>query len=124
MNILLKYLRWQFIDSPKKVLMIIGNYLLFGTDLFSIKESLGSLFSPWRRQTCSYGRGLDIGKIAEAFSSNLIARIIGFIMRLFLIAAFIIYEAACLLVGSIVFLFVLTYPVLAVWGIIYSFKYF
>ncbi len=124
MNILLKYLHWQFIDSPKKVLMIIGSYLLFGTELFSIKESLKSLLSPWRRQTCSYGRGFDLGKIAEALSSNLIARIIGFIMRLFLIAAFIIYEAVCLIIGAIVFLFILTYPILAIWGIIYSFKYF
>ncbi len=123
MNILIKYLYWQFVFSPKKILRIIKNYLAFGFDFFSVKESLRSLFAPWRRQTWSYGRGLDIGRYIETFFSNLIARIIGFIMRVFILVLFVLYEAFFLTLGIVVFIFFVTYPVLAVWGIIYSFKY-
>ncbi len=123
MNIFIKYLYWQFVLSPKKILGIIKNYLAFGFDFFSVKESLRSLFSPWRRQSWSYGRGFDIGRYIETFFSNLIARIIGFIMRVFILLLFVLYEIFFLILGAAVFLLVLIYPVLAIWGIIYSFKY-
>lgn len=123
MNILIKYLHWQIISSPKKMLGIIGNYLVFGVEFFSIRESLGSLISPWRRQSWSYGRGFDIGRYFETLISNLITRIIGLIMRLIIIIMFLMYEAFFLIIGIILFLIVLTYPILGILGIIYSLKY-
>lgn len=123
MNIFIKYLYWQLILTPKKVLTIIKNYLVFGLEFFSIKDTLRSLFSPWRRYLWDYGRGFDIGKYLEVFFSNIITRAIGFVMRLFLIALFIIYEITVLALGIIALALFVSYPFLVVYGIIYSFKY-
>ena len=123
MNIFIKYLYWQLILTPKKVLTIVKNYLAFGFDFFSIKETLRSLFSPWRRYLWDYGRGFDIGRYLEVFLSNIITRVIGFIMRLFLIALFIIYEVVVLIAGIILFFLSIIYPFFFIGAIIYGFKY-
>jgi len=123
MNIFIKYLYWQLILTPKKVLTIVKNYLAFGFDFFSIKETLRSLFSPWRRYLWDYGRGFDIGRYFEVFLSNIITRVIGFIMRLFLIALFIIYEVVVLIAGIILFFLSIIYPFFFIGAIIYGFKY-
>lgn len=123
MNIFIKYLYWQVILTPKKVLSIFKNYLLFGFDFFSIKETLRSLFSPWRRYLWDYGRGFDIGKYLETFASNIITRVIGFIMRLFLIAFFLVYEIVVLVLGIIIFFISIVYPFLFIAALIYGFKY-
>ncbi|MFZ3054666.1 MAG: hypothetical protein WA091_01640 [Minisyncoccales bacterium] len=123
MNIFIKYLYWQLILTPKKVLTITRNYLVFGSEFFSIKETLRSLFSPWRRYLWDYGRGFDLGKWVEVFLSNIITRAIGFVMRLFLIAFFIIYEAFILVIGTVMTVVSIVYPFLAIYFLIYSFKY-
>lgn len=123
MNILIKYLHWQLILVPQKVLLIVRNYLAFGSDFFSIKETLRSLFSPWRRYTWDYGRGFDIGRYLEVFFSNIIARTIGFVMRLFLIAFFIIYEVVVLVLGTALFFASIVYPFFFIYAIMYGFNY-
>lgn len=123
MNILIKYLYWQLVLTPKKVLTITRNYLAFGLEFFSIRGTIRSLFSPWRRYMWDYGRGFDPGKWLEVLFSNIITRVIGFIMRLFLIVFFIIYEIVVLILGIIATVIFTVYPALAVYGIIYSFKY-
>lgn len=108
---------------PKKVLTILKNYLSFGFYFFSIKETILSLFSPWRRYYWDYGRGFDIGRYAEAFLSNIITRAIGFVMRIFLIILFVIYEIVVLCLGIILFILSIVYPYLLIWAIIYGFKF-
>ena len=123
MNIFIKYLHWQLILTPKKVLFIIKNYLAFGFDFFSIKETLRSLFSPWRRYLWDYGRGFDIGRYLEVFLSNIITRIIGFIMRLFLIIFFLAYEIVILILGTVLFFASIVYPFVFIYAIMYGFNY-
>jgi len=123
MNIFIKYLYWQFILTPKKVLEITKNYLVFGTIFFSIGETLRSLFSPWRRYVWDYGRGFDFARYFEVFFSNVITRVIGFIMRLFLIILFIVYEVFFLAIGLICLILSIIYPFIAIYGILYSFNY-
>lgn len=123
MNIFTKYLYWQLIITPKKVLSILKNYLCFGFEFFSIKETLCSLFSPWRRYLWDYGRGFDIARYLEVFLSNVITRIIGFVMRLFLISFFIIYEIIVLVLGIILFFASIIYPFVFIWAIIFGFNY-
>lgn len=123
MNILIKYLYWQLFLTPKKVLGILKNYLAFGFQFFSIKETLRSLFSPWRRYLWDYGRGFDPGKWLEVFFSNVITRAIGFVMRIFLIALFVIYEITVLILGAATAILSIIYPFLAAYLLIYAFKY-
>jgi hypothetical protein len=123
MNILVKYLYWQLFLTPKKALGILKNYLVFGFQFFSIKETLRSLFSPWRRYLWDYGRGFDPGKWLVVLFSNIITRVIGLVMRLFLIALFIIYETVVLVLGIAGVVLSIIYPFLAIYLLIHSFKY-
>lgn len=123
MNIFIKYFYWQLILTPKKALNIWKNYLVFGLQFFSIKETLRSLFSPWRRYIWDYGRGFDPGKWLEVFFSNVITRVIGFVMRLFLILLFLIYEIAVFVLGLVFVVLSIIYPFLALYLLIYAFKY-
>lgn len=118
MNIILSYFYWQLIETPKKLILIIKDFIVFGFDLFSVKETIGNLFSPWKRYAWDYGRSFDFAKYLDVFISNLIARIIGFIMRIFLLFFFIIYEVLVLIIGPIVILFFLFYPFIALWIIL------
>jgi len=120
MNIILSYFYWQLIETPKKLILIIKDFIIFGFDLFSVKETIGNLFSPWKRYVWDYGRSFDFAKYLDVFISNLIARIIGFIMRIFLLFFFIIYEVIVLIIGPLVLLFFLLYPFVALWMILIS----
>jgi len=48
MNLTLQYLQWQFVERPKEILKAIKNFLSFGAYFFSIKQTIASLFAPWK----------------------------------------------------------------------------
>jgi len=121
-NILIQYLSWQFFDVPKKLIKVWKNFLLFNLNYFSILLLIKTLFAPWRRYKMSYGRGFDIGRYFEAFFSNLIFRILGAIIRIFLIIIGLFAEVFIILAGIIVFLGWLLGPVILIYGLIFGFK--
>ena len=108
--LLLYYLKWHFIDAPKNILKGWGNILGFNLNYFSIGLLLQTFFSPWRRIAWDYGRGFNLGTYLFTFGSNLISRIIGAIMRSFLIAAGLAAQFAILLMGSFLLLSWLALP--------------
>jgi len=73
---------------------------------------LQTFFSPWRRITWDYGRGFNLGAYLFTLGSNLISRIIGAIMRSFLVAAGLAAQFAILLIGSFLLLFWFALPAL------------
>jgi len=85
MFILIQYLSWHFFDVPKDILRGWKNFLKFGLNYFSISLLFKTLFSHWRKYRWFYPKGFDIGKYIEVFFSNLISRILGAILRIFLI---------------------------------------
>lgn len=121
-NIFFQYIIWQFLESPKNVLVGWKNFLKFGLNYFSLPLLLKTLFSPWRRYSWSYGRGFDIKRYLEVFFSNLISRILGAIVRIFLIISGILFEVFILFAGLIVFLAWLVLPFLLIFGLYYGFS--
>ena len=121
-NIFFQYLIWQFWESPKNVLIGWGNFLRFGLNYFSLPLLLKTLFSPWRRYRWSYGQGVDIKRYAEVFFSNLISRILGAVLRIFLIIFGILFEIFIFFAGLIVFLTWLALPLLLILGFFYGGK--
>ena len=99
--LLLRYFKWHYIDAPREILTAWGNFLWFIFNYFSVGLLLRTLFSPWRRITWDYGRGFDIGRYLFIFSSNLVSRILGAFVRVWLIGAGIIGELILLDAGSI-----------------------
>ena len=121
-NIFLQYLSWQFWEVPKNILLGWKNFLKFGLNYFSIFLLLKTLFSPWRRYTWAYPRGFDIGKYLEVFISNLISRILGLILRVFLIIIGTLTEIFIIFAGLAVFLAWLILPILLIAGLIFGIK--
>ncbi|MFA4998829.1 MAG: hypothetical protein WC514_02305 [Candidatus Paceibacterota bacterium] len=121
-NIFFQYLSWQFVDVPRNLLKAWGNFLEFNLNYFSITLLLKTFFSPWRRYSWSYGKGFDLGKFFETFFSNLISRILGALMRLFLIIFGIIAEIFIFVIGIIVIFGWIILPFLVIGGFILGVK--
>ncbi len=122
-NIFFQWIFWQFFEVPKNILRAWRNFLKFNLNYFSIPLLLKTFFSPWRRYKVSYGKGFDFGKYFEALFSNLIFRILGAILRSFLIFIGLLAEIFIILGGVIVFSGWLISPILLTWGLIFGFKF-
>jgi len=76
--------------------------LVFNIRYFSIPLLFKTFFSYWRRFRGSYGRGFDLKVYFEAFSFNIISRLIGAVMRTALISMGLTVEVVIFLAGLIV----------------------
>ncbi|PIP22790.1 MAG: hypothetical protein COZ91_02780 [Candidatus Nealsonbacteria bacterium CG_4_8_14_3_um_filter_39_7] len=117
-NIAIKWVIWYFWEMPQNILKGWRNFLLFNLNYFSIGLMLKTFFSPWKRySSSSSSRGFEIGKFLEDRFSNLIFRILGAIVRFFLIIIGIVIEAFLILAGAFLFAFWLAIPLLIIFGI-------
>ena len=103
-NIFIQRVSWHFFEVPKEILAIWKNFLLFNLNYFSIPLLLRTFFSPWRRYREYQGRGFSIGRYLEVFFANLIFRLLGAIMRSFLIIIGLLAEIFLFFAGLVVFL--------------------
>ncbi len=90
-------LGWWYGAGWRERLRIIGERLARIADFFSIDLLATTLFAPFR-QIGTEGRGKGIGEAFQAFTDQLVSRIIGSIVR----AMMIIIGVVLLLVMSIV----------------------
>jgi len=121
-NMFSQWVFWQFFEMPGNILKAWRNFLLFNLNYFSIPLLLKTFFSPWRRYKWSYGRGFDIKRYLEAFFSNLISRILGVIIRSFLIFIGLLAEIFIIFAGAIIFLGWLVLPLILILGIYHGFR--
>jgi hypothetical protein len=123
MATILIFFEWYYREIPKKFYRAWKNYIWFWTYYFSLKQLFRTFFSPWRRYTESYGRGLDFGRIISTFIWNIFSRFIGAIMRFFLILVSLIIELLTLIFGFLFFIVWPFFPLILlasfVFGIIY-----
>ncbi|MEK7542275.1 MAG: hypothetical protein AAB524_01075 [Patescibacteria group bacterium] len=118
--LLLRYVKWHYLDASRDILKGWGNILWFNFNYFSVLLLIQTFFSPWRRITWDYGRGFDFSRYLFTFASNLVSRILGAVMRSFLIAAGIVMEFALLFLGSLFFLFWLVLPAIIIAAFFYG----
>jgi hypothetical protein len=114
-NIILQWFGWYLIDKPLSILRAWKNLLLFNLNYFSIPLLLKTFFVPWRKYKWPYCRGFDLKIYLEVFISNSIMRILGAILRLFLIILGIVLEFFIILIGilAIIFWFLLPFILIA-----------
>jgi len=112
------WVSWFYIKMPKKIIEGWRNFLLFVLYYFSIKLLLKTLFSPWRKYAESYPRGIDIKKYLETFIFNTTSRVIGAIMRSFLIIGGVLCEFITFILGGIILLGWILSPVLLIAGLL------
>jgi hypothetical protein len=121
-NIILQYLIWQFLDVPRQLLSVWKNFLLFMVNYFSLPLLLKTFFSPWKKYEWSYGQGFDAKRYLEVFSSNLMSRILGAIVRSFIVVAGLAAAIVVILLGSIIFIVWLFLPLILLTSFIFGLK--
>ena len=121
-DILIQWLSWHFFEAPASILKAWKNFLLFNLNYFSVPLLLKTYLSPWRKYTVSYSRGFDFARYAEALLSNAIFRILGAIIRTFLIVIGLIFEILILIAGTIVFFSWLFLPFITAGAFIFGIK--
>ncbi len=121
-DIFLHYFYWHFMEVPKNILSAWKNFLKFGLNYFSIPLLLRTLFSPWHKYLWFYPRGFDPVKYLEVFISNLISRILGAILRIFIIFIGVFAEIFIIFAGIIIFLAWIILPPLLIAALILGVK--
>jgi len=119
--IILEYFYWQFIEVPKKIVKVFANLIWFGYNFFSVEYCLKTLFNPWRKIAWSYNKGFCLKDHIETFTSNIVSRVMGFLMRVFIVLAWIIYELIIIVLGIALMVFWILLPIIGILGVCISF---
>jgi len=123
MSIFLAYFYWHYLERLKDIFLVMSNYVNFWVFFFSVKIVLRSLFLPWKKvESVPQKTGFDIFIWANNFFFNIVSRVIGFIMRIFLLCFFIICETVTLTVGIVSIVVWLFLPLIVAYLIIYGFS--
>lgn len=115
-----RWVFWHFMETTKGFSDGWKNFLVSNFSYFSTVALLKSLFAPWRQDKLSYGKGFDPGRYLNVFLSNMISRILGAIVRIFMIAFGLVVEVLIFVVGLVVIVLWLLLPVLLIGGIFYG----
>lgn len=83
--ILLGYLGWHYSKALYSLTNVWKNFFIFISDFFSINLLLKNFFAPWKRMAENYPKIFELKKYIFTFIANTIVRIVGIIMRTFLI---------------------------------------
>ena len=113
-NIILSWFLWHFYGMPEFLFSVWKNYVLFGLNFFSASILLSTLFSPWKKYRWNYPRGFSITEYFNTFISNFFSRIIGAIVRLFLIMLGVIAQIFIFIAGIIIILFWILIPLILI----------
>ena len=121
-SIVILFLQWFFTKAPRQIIELGKNFSAWAWQYFSIGYFLPRLLSPWHRDLTSYGRGFDLKRFLHVWGWNLISRVIGAVLRLFVMAAGLLTQGLIFCLTLLVFIgwFLLpaAVPILLVLGIL------
>lgn len=84
-SILHHYILWHYTKALGEILHVWKNFFWFVFHFFSIPQLSRSLFSPWKRMTETRSKTFNLEDFAGYIIINLFSRIIGLILRSFII---------------------------------------
>ena len=113
-RIIVIFWKWYYGQAIKDILTGWRNFIIFSLEYFSIPLLLKTLIAPWRRDITRKPRGLDLKKLFEYITFNLISRTIGFIVRFFTIWVGILFFLAVIILGAAFFILWLALPLILV----------
>ena len=79
-QVLYYYIVWHYTKAWSDMFRVIGNYLWFVSNFFSIALLSRTLFSPWRRLAISGGKGKE-DSFFGVLAINTLMRLVGFGIR-------------------------------------------
>ena len=111
-TLFVRYTVWHYAQAPKLLLGVWMNLLWYLGHIFSVESLLKSLFSPWKRIVAERTKAWDFEDIASAALVNFVSRIIGALMRIFLVVVGRLAQLLLLIFGLIFYLSWFILPVL------------
>ena len=105
------YIHWLYSEGFREFFRAWMNYHWFLYHFFSVGVLLPTLFAPWHRLQERKKRGFDIGEIASRIIINLVLRLIGFVMRLVVLALAVLSQVGLFFLGAFLFFAFITSPV-------------
>ncbi len=113
--------RWYFIEMPTAIFYNTIEYMKSLAYIFSFIFLIKTLVSPWKNQLYAYpSKGLDLKKVTEVFISNSVSRIVGLVMRTFVILIGVLLEVLVFLLGITFFIVWFLFPLVFILSIIGS----
>ncbi len=79
------YLIWHYTSGFRSALIVARNLNRFVLNFFSLPVLVQTLFSPWRRLSESYAKGLSPNLWLQSLTVNLLMRLVGAVIRLVMI---------------------------------------
>ena len=83
--IILGYLKWHYGQAISALWNTWKNFLFFVYEFFSIRLLFKNFFDSWKRMTDSYPKSFKLKEYFFIFTTNMITRVVGMVMRTFLI---------------------------------------
>jgi hypothetical protein len=108
---LVDYFYWQYVVAPRWLLRVVWNLQRALVQFFSVKLMLRTLLSHWHKDAMPFHGG-TLGDLGMAVLWNLISRVIGFLVRGFVLLIWLAAEIAYLVV--VVFLL----PLFLLWPLV------
>jgi len=84
---MVRFLGWYYLETTRGILIGWKNCLIFSLNYFSVPTLLKTLFWHWHKYYSPYGKVYEVWRNIESLVFNLISRILGAIVRIFLIIA-------------------------------------
>ncbi len=107
---LLKFVLWWYSEGLIRLFNYLGAFFSYLMNLFSVRESIRHLFSPWKRLVSERRPGLD--GFRDWLLDNTISRVVGLIMRLSLLIIFLISLLIWIVVAAFFIIIWLGWPIL------------
>lgn len=107
----MSFLAWYYTKGLLLLFLVVRNLLWFLLEFFSVQELFLTLFSPWHRDVSQkYWRGFDPVRFIQLFAENAISRVIGAIVRFFVIVVGLIVFIGAGIFSIIIFIMWVTFP--------------
>lgn len=107
----LDFLKWYYYETPRSLLKIWENFIIFPFYFFGIHYHLTTLFRPWHLIVVQFEEETGAKRFFLNLASRIIGRIMGMFVRLFTILAGLISIIAAFFIGLALQLFWLSFPV-------------
>lgn len=124
LSIMHDYALWHYTRAFKELFHVWLNFLWFGIHYFSIPQLLKSWFSPFKRIVEERRRGVSFEDIAGYIVINLLSRMIGAVLRSFLIITGLLFVTIIIIIGALVHVLWVFIPLLLIAGLVGSISLF
>ncbi len=113
------FFTWWYGRGLKDLFAFLTALFSYLRNVFSINSLLKTLFSPWKKMVGERRPGID--GLKDWMADNLISRGVGFVVRIFMLLAFLVCLIVMLIASALVFIFWLGMPAAIIGAFIYIF---